>query len=155
MEFVVAQALKKLSGSGSFDLSDPHYELICDDVEKFENEYVELCTRIQKNSSMTKKFPLKMGLIDGLVLLALKQPLLVANLFPGKKMKLENVINRVRGISDSRNKSILAHGTTPLGEVKFKEIYDLAKQLAVLIEGDSFEQLIVDVSPPRIEEYVV
>lgn len=144
----------RLKAGGNFDTGTPNWGLLGIPEAELEVRYCEMSKKIDSSSEQEKHLPRKLGLVNGFCILSLTDPDLVSRIFHTDN-RLEAAIRKVRDISSTRNCSILAHGTTTLGEKEFKDIADLARKISRAVMPDErIDQLVSDLRPPAIEELI-
>lgn len=140
-----------LIGNNSFDPSKPDYAQLTQNVDDFEQRYFNFRKKINKNDKCDSSLPYKIGFMDGVTILAILKPEFVFRIYSEESLKLEQIVSRIRGISDSRNQSILAHGVASLGKDKYIKINELASKFALSMFGDELIDMISAMSPPKLE----
>jgi len=100
-----------------------------------------------------RELPYKVGLVDGFMLLMIINPRYMENLFASMHtMNQKYVLDKFRGVTSTRNSSILAHGISPLGETEYNALNQLALKLAEAYGGDKIINMITSICPPTLEE---
>jgi len=149
MEAAIVQGLRKIAGDEKFKPANPKYDLLSDDLEDLKKKYIGFRKEISESDTVDN-LPVRIGFMDGLIILLVSNPEIIINGF--KKMKSPLVLARkCRGISEMRNRSILAHGDHSLDEDDFKKIYSLSIQLSMAICGRSIKEIMERIKPPKIE----
>ena len=153
LEALAIYALKDVTNS-TFDPSQPDYNKLLikgiDSIDILEEKYLQLRKKINKKDNASS-LPYKVGFMDAVLLLALINPDILNDIYSKKSMKPVQIILRIRGVSDSRNQSILAHGETSLTESKFNKINELAHGLGKAVMGETLTHVIEQISPPKLE----
>lgn len=152
MEASVEDSLRK-SGSGDFNPSAANYDALGVDIADLQHRYASLSCKTDSRSEMEQMLPRRLGLMNGFCILILLNPKLVQNIFPdAPNIDIVDAVKRVRGISDIRNRSILAHGTTSLTFDDYGRISELAHSLAnALYPGGGISDLKGKLRPPKLD----
>lgn len=153
LEAIVAFKLKDIAG-GEFDLSEPDYTKLHSDPEFLKAAFLETWSKAIKKGRYAKELPQKIAFIDGITLLATLQPQLIYLLYP-EIQNIGHILQKVRGISDSRNQSILAHGYKALNRGKYQSINDLALRLGKIIFDEELNRRIEIMRPPDLEKLTI
>ncbi len=151
IEASMVECLIKIA-SGPFNASKPDYSLLMDDVEDLRARFSKLWNDTGKGNCISRELPHKVGLVDGFILIAVSKPEVLKTVFPTIDTDPNQAMMKFNAIISSRNSSILAHGTSPLGEKQYLSINRLAQKMAALVGGDVIEKLVSSLSPPVIDE---
>jgi len=153
IEELIDVGLRQLSEKGNFDRNDPKYEGLTDNLDELKEKFNKLCSH---------HLPEKVALADGYALLILlgSEQYGSGSIFDKPTMTPEQVFKKIQGTCSARNQSILAHGNKPLGEDKYKDIYNLAQKLSEIVAENgtiSWKEInsrIDTITPPRLGELI-
>lgn len=150
LESAIQEGLR-LAAGGVFDTGKPQWDKFNIQVDELQQEYIKLSKKVDKNSKIENALPHKLGLVNGFCILTLLDKNFVPSIFQTDTI---HAVRWVRGTTDTRNSSILAHGSDTLGEKEYNDIAALAKKIAGVIMADhDFIKLVSDLCPPKLEQF--
>lgn len=150
IEAAVEEGLRRLSAN-AFQTSAPDYTALGVDVEDLKRRYIELSRQIDGKADTEERLPAKIGLVNGFCIIALVDPEVVRTVFP-KFPDIAATVRAVRSTAESRNRSILAHGTANLQASDHERIADLAMRMAHAVLPDAnISRLVEDLCSPSLE----
>jgi CRISPR-associated protein (TIGR02710 family) len=104
-----AFTLRLSSRGDGFSCSEPQYALLHDDPTALTDRYRATATAVYGQE--VGSLPLRVGLMDAAILLYILNDQAVRLL----NFDSEKALRHLRGVTEARNRSVLAHGTTSIG----------------------------------------
>jgi len=134
MEALVALGFS-MATEGRFKMHDPDYSLL-GDVDRIRSDYVALSGGLHRRPD--SDLPGRLTFVAGFALLCLTQQL-------HERMPVNKGMNKcvahMAGMSERRNRSILAHGTHSLGSADCATLQHTARSLAMGVLGERVGEL--------------
>ena len=113
---------ERLSIKHSFDPADPEYSKL-GDVAELTAEYAKMTAEVYGTAATS--LPRRIGLLDAMILLCLTGDAVLSEV----KWSKPSAIRSMRGIVETRNRSVLAHGTGTVSADQSKDLSNRARTL--------------------------